>query len=1693
MRSQRVVVWLGTFIFVSLILIFVRSSNSSPDTSSFSPLPDPRPSADLQRPELPLNEQLLQQSTYHKVSTPAGKHPIAALSENASQEFDQVRTRQSKTLSQAVKEYRRRYGMHPPPHFDKWFQFAQAKGVQLIDEYDTIYHSLLPFWALEPKTIRGRAHETLGFDNSMIGVLVRNGSVSLTEGGTDEQKWQRSATAQMISSFAEYLPDMDLVFNAHDEPRVIVPSEDLQRLVMVARERAIPDASLTETPKNAWSDRPSDLNKGDRIDEVRTTRFSRFSHQSTWSYSRSSCPVDSPVRSLVEDPADDIDMYALGELGFIANTTAFTDICNTPSLRHTYGFFDRPNTFEVVHDLFPVFSQSKISSYQDILYPSPWYYADKVPYEAARDFDWNSKLDKMYWRGSTTGGYSRAGGWRRQHRQRFVRNVNARDTANVLTKREDGQWTPTEIDRSSLTDLFDIHFTYIGQCDAEDCTAQREYFGVAESVDQQDAWANRHLVDIDGNAFSGRFYAFLRSKSLVYKISIFREWHDEWLKPWAHYVPLRLTGDDYLEAVRYFTEDEEGATTAPRIAQNSPRNRLWDLSQSWAGFRHHILTLRSGFKFHYVCNDGPGHQPATDLQRPLVVFIHGFPDSWAIWRHILASPSLQHTATLVAVDLPGYGGSDRLERYSATKVLENLTEFVIAIRAKYGADTDTTARQRKVIIVGHDWGCVLSTRLASEAPQLADRFILTNGPIPGLAQANIARRLSSSLKMLKTALRDPIHSRATLWKVVHTLQPVGRQLLRSGYIFAMKLPLFLVRYLGRGGNYSFLKLVHRSSYGQHEFSPRDAAECMASTVGPSMAECETQTAEGDTYPAAIKADRGQLSFQHMTAYYRDNTAFGRWNKSIETIAHLHSIEDAKVAHRTSSGAGLFADGPKGSLKASATIIWGKADIALEPALCLDGISDYLVRDSQVIVVPGLGHFTPLERQGQLALEKALEWTGNGEKEDIGAIIYDELIPVNPLTNLTPANLWLMDRPDLIATFTKIELWRQTQFKRIVYLDCDIVAVRAPDELLELDVEFAAAPDVGWPDCFNSGVMVLRPNLQDYFALRALAERGISFDGADQGLLNMHFRDWHRLSFTYNCTPSANYQYIPAYNHFQSTISMIHFIGAQKPWNMGRQVQPVDSPYNKLLGRWWAVYDSHYRPVVSVPHPEHEQRAVTAHDTGSVPVQSSYGAPERSHAHVHQQGPIDPPRGEAPHEGTPKGSEPHPVRQGGESYYEVSHHDREYQGTPRPVEPYTGPADQGGYGTAQGGIDRDDGQRGSSHHEVTHRTQEHHWEPHHEATHHGVGHHEGMHREMEPQAGPVHVPPPFRSAVPQYVRGEEHVAAYIHPHTHQTSFSVQAKPAPYGNEGSGSEAWPEQSQSQAHQYYQPAEPLPESQHGLPSPKPEVQPSFEPPKAEWDASKEPPPLNTRPEGFALETKTYTMSEDQQLFQPPPSYPEAPKNMYYDVPSTRPEPEKLAQLFPWESHAPRPTRVFPEDDQISINTIPRSLLESTAEEEPGPSLQSRDTTWTWASEEPAESWEHYTRSNAWDEVPEIQRYISSMQQVRKGRVQVLTGPSSSTEARDVRITDFPSEQERPSLPVTPAPIRRRPGERAPSDDDLLPSAQGIPSQEDWNPSAGLEELRIRRSEVLDHPGILFDRILSSSSITSDQMPPPGERTND
>jgi hypothetical protein len=447
-----------------------------------------------------------------------------------------------------------------------WYEFAKRRNVQLIDEYDTIFEQLQPFWGLTPQVIRSRVAEAIGYENLLLTVMIRNGETVKISGGAE---WQQDATVGMMKEFVHHLPDMDLAFNIHDEPRVIVQADHLARLVETARSKYMPAAFATNDPQNHFSERPRDLSDGKHIPEVRTTRFNKFAHQHTWSHSRASCPADSPARDYEEVSKDNITAYAFGDLAFVYNQSAFQDICMSPSFRETYGFFDRPNAFNIVQDLFPIFSQSKISSFQDILYPSPWYWATRVGYIEERDIEWESKENQLYWRGSTTGGFSRNGGWRRQHRQRVVRKINAPDNAKVLVNRgaqTDPNWVAEEVSRKDFASIMDVKFSHVGQCDPGDCEAQNEYFEIVEKADQQDAWKYKYLLDMDGNAFSGRFYAFLKSKSLVYKLAVFQEWHKDWLKPWVHYIPLSLRGEEWLEAVRYFAGEPEGKEQAPRLA-----------------------------------------------------------------------------------------------------------------------------------------------------------------------------------------------------------------------------------------------------------------------------------------------------------------------------------------------------------------------------------------------------------------------------------------------------------------------------------------------------------------------------------------------------------------------------------------------------------------------------------------------------------------------------------------------------------------------------------------------------------------------------------------------------------------------------------------------------------------------------------------------------------------------------------------------------------------------------------------------------------------------------------------------------------------------------------------------------------------------------------------------------------------------
>lgn len=255
---------------------------------------------------------------------------------------------------------------------------------------------------------------------------------------------------------------------------------------------------------------------------------------------------------------------------------------------------------------------------------------------------------------------------------------------------------------------------------------------------------------------------------------------------------------------------------------------------------------------------------------------------------------------------------------------------------------------------------------------------------------------------------------------------------------------------------------------------------------------------------------------------------------------------------------------------------------------------------------------------------------------------------------------------------------------------------------------------------------------------------------------------------------------------------------------------------------------------------------------------------------------------------------------------------------------------------------------------------------------------------------------------------------------------------------------------------------------------------------------------------------MTTDRKFFQPPSSYPPPPINLGYELPERDPS---IKHSFPWEEKPAKPTRVFPEVQRPSSSesAAPTATATSNKAGDASPAAPTVQAT-------PSEPFATFSQTNAWDEIPEIQRYIANQPQYRRRahQLQVLlhktktglkgsdSGPSPSaegpsTEAQHRRpslvLTDFPTEFERPSLPVTPAPVRR-PSFWGQERDaaGALPQAEGVPDQSQWDPTAKLLELQRRQSEILSAgltspKGNIPDRSVPKSSVP---LPDEGPKTS-
>ncbi|CAN8024210.1 unnamed protein product [Ixodes persulcatus] len=206
-------------------------------------------------------------------------------------------------------------------------------------------------------------------------------------------------------------------------------------------------------------------------------------------------------------------------------------------------------------------------------------------------------------------------------------------------------------------------------------------------------------------------------------------------------------------------------------------------------------------------------------------------------------------------------------------------------------------------------------------------------------------------------------------------------------------------------------------------------------------------------------------------------------------------------------------------------------------------------------------------------------------------------------------LALLEQPDIGVSFTKLHAWRLTQFSKCVFLDAGALVVQNCDELFDRD-ELSAVPDIGWPDCFNSGVFVYVPSMETFWDLISFAERQGSFDGGDQGLLNTYFRNWssdinRKLPFIYNLMANVSYTYKPAFKQFGRNVKVVQFFGGYKPWNVKfhpptgllSPAADVHSTYVQFVQFWVQIFVKRVLPLFSLSIQEkvHEHRYVCALD------------------------------------------------------------------------------------------------------------------------------------------------------------------------------------------------------------------------------------------------------------------------------------------------------------------------------------------------------------------------------------------------------------------------------------------------------------------------------------------------------------------
>ena len=214
-------------------------------------------------------------------------------------------------------------------------------------------------------------------------------------------------------------------------------------------------------------------------------------------------------------------------------------------------------------------------------------------------------------------------------------------------------------------------------------------------------------------------------------------------------------------------------------------------------------------------------------QGPLVLLLHGFPETSHAWRKQV--PALAKRFRVVAPDLRGYGRSDKpigIDAYRAPVLADDITALI----HEFGTE--------RAHVVGHDWGGGVAWSLAILRPEVVNRLAVLNCPHPAIMQ----RALRSN------------------WT----------QIRKSWYIFAFQLPWLPEWALSRSGAKALKDSLRRSAK-PGTFSEADLEEYARAFAAPGAA-----TAAINYYRAALRSrlPAAKIKAPTLLIWAQDDFALG---------------------------------------------------------------------------------------------------------------------------------------------------------------------------------------------------------------------------------------------------------------------------------------------------------------------------------------------------------------------------------------------------------------------------------------------------------------------------------------------------------------------------------------------------------------------------------------------------------------------------------------------------------------------------------------------------------------------------------------------------------------------------------------------------------------------------------------------------